>query len=173
MLNAAAPAWGLSLAYWFHMLATVVWIGGLAAYSLVVVPAARRTLDAEGYGAFLLRVNGQMQRLGWFSLGVLGVTGLFQMSSNPSYEGFLAIQNTWSQAILAKHLVIVWMVGVSAYLTWFLHPAYQRLVLRQSKGLLEDEEDLLSLQRREVQLLWVNLGISLVVLALTALARVS
>ncbi len=172
-MSAVTPTWVLTLAYWFHMLATVVWIGGLAALSLFVLPSARRALKAESYAAFLAQANARLQGLGWFSLGVLALTGLFQMSANPNYGGFLAIQNNWARAILAKHLVIGLMVLTSAYLTWFLHPAYQRLVLRQSKGLLKDEAQLEAMQRRETLLLRLNLGISALVLVLTAIARVS
>jgi len=172
-MNAATPTWVLTLAYWFHMLATVAWVGGLAALSLFVLPAARKALKGESYAAFLAQVNSRLQGLGWFSLAVLVVTGLFQMSANKNYAGFLAIENNWARAILAKHLVIGLMVLVSAYLTWFLHPEYQRLVLRQTHGLATDEAALSVLQRRETLLLRLNLGISVLVLVLTAIARVS
>ncbi len=172
-MNAATPTWVLTFAYWFHMLATVVWIGGLAALSLFVLPAARRAMQAESYAAFLAQANARLQSLGWFSLSILVVTGLFQMSANRSYEGFLAIHNNWARAILAKHLLIGLMVLVSAYLTWFLHPNYQRLVLRQSKGLSTNSAQLQALQRRETVLLRLTLGISILVLVFTAIARVS
>lgn len=167
----SAPAWALTLAYWLHMLATVVWIGGLAVLALVVIPAARKTIPGETYAAFLGQVQNRLQSIGWFSLAVLAVTGMFQMSSSPFYEGFLAIQNTWSWAILIKHLAIGVMVLFSIYATWGITPALRRLALLQSAGKQVDAAALARLHAREDLLLKLNLAVSVIVLALTAIAR--
>ncbi len=165
------PIWALSLVYWLHMLATVVWIGGLAAVVLLVLPAARSSLDASGYAALLAVIQRRLDPLGWACLLLLVGTGLFQMSANPNYQGFLAISNRWAAAILVKHLVFFIMVGVSAYLTWGLLPRLGRVALRQSRGLEAPEAE--HLQRRETILLRLNLILGVAVLALTAIARVS
>ena len=168
--------WGLSLVYWLHMLATVVWIGGLAALGLLVLPAARRTLDEGAYPAFLAALQRRLDPLGWFSLAVLAGTGMIQMGANPNYQGFLAIQGRWATAILLKHLVFLGMVGVSAYLTWGLLPHLRRMALLQA-GLADQAEGasarLMYLQRQETLLLRLNLILGVIVLALTALARAS
>ena len=122
----------LSIAYWLHMLATVVWIGGLAALALFVLPAARAALEPGPYAAFLGALQRRLDSLGWFSLLVLAATGLFQMSASPHYQGFLAIQNLWAGAILIKHLLFFGMAGTSAYLTWGLAPRLRRLALLQA-----------------------------------------
>ncbi|NLG97031.1 MAG: hypothetical protein GX491_06680 [Chloroflexi bacterium] len=179
MDNMAAPPFVLTIAYWLHMLATVVWIGGLAAVSLIVLPAAQSVLDRRAYSDLLTRMQVRLQQVGWFSLGLLFVTGLFQMSSSPAYEGFLAINNSWAVAILVKHLVIGLMILVSAYITWGLMPALQRAALARSiqssklKGVPTDPESVSRLERREVWLLRLNLLLSALVLALTAWARAS
>ncbi len=165
------PFWALSLVYWLHMLATVVWIGGLAAVVLLVLPAARRSLDAPAYAALLVALQRRLDPLGWISLLVLVGTGLFQMSASPNYQGFLAVSNRWAAAILVKHLVFLLMIGVSAYLTWGLMPHLGRVALRQSRGLDAPEAE--RLQRREISLMRINLLLGALVLALTAIARVS
>lgn len=165
------PFWALSLVYWLHMLATVVWIGGLAAVVLLVIPAARRTLDTSAYTVVLAAIQRRLDPLGWISLLVLVGTGLFQMSANPNYQGFLAVNNRWAAAILVKHLVFFVIIGVSAYLTWGLMPSLGRVALRQSHGLDAPEAE--HLQRRETTLMRLNLILGAVVLALTAIARVS
>jgi uncharacterized membrane protein len=170
------PVWALSLTYWLHMLATVVWIGGLAALALVIFPAAQRNLDADAYAALLKGIRRRLDPIGWLSLLVLIGTGLFQMSANPNYEGFLAIDNRWSAAILVKHLFVILMVGVSAYATWGLLPQLERAALRRVAQ-RQDEEQLLQaqlgLQHQERLMLRLNLAMGVVVLALTALARAS
>lgn len=167
----AAPPWVLAIAYWLHMLATVTWIGGLAAVALLVIPAARRTVTGQAYAAFLAQVQKRLQAVGWFSLAVLILTGMFQMSSSPFYGGFLAIQNTWSIAMLLKHLSIGLMVLFSGYLTWFLAPALQRNALLLAAGKEIDPAKAARLRRQEQLLLGLNVAASVLVLLLTAIAR--
>jgi uncharacterized membrane protein len=163
----------LTIIYGVHMLATVAWVGGLAAFALIILPAAQKGLPADDYNQFFGRMSVRLQRIGWFSLIVLIITGMFQMSTHPQYEGFLAVNNTWSVAIFTKHVVIGAMVLVSATITWYLNPAYQRLALLKAKGALTDDRQLRRLQQREVMALRVMLGIGAIILMLTALARVS
>lgn len=170
-MSQAAPGWVLSIAYWLHMLATVVWVGGLAALSLIVLPAARRTITGPVYTVFLGQLQTRLQSVGWFSLAVLVVTGMFQMSASTFYKGFLAIQNTWAVAILLKHIAIGLMVLLSAYITWSITPSLQRLALLASVGKAVDAASSARLQRREETLTRLNLLVSVVILALTAIAR--
>lgn len=162
---------GLTVAYWLHMLATVAWIGGLVGLSLFVIPAARQSLEADAYARFLGGVQMRLQRMGWFSLAVLAGTGLFQLSSHPSYQGLLVVESPWAVAILIKHLVIGGMVLSSAYITWGLTPKLQRLALLQAAGRQSDPANADRLRRQETLFFRLNLGLSIVVLLLTAIAR--
>ncbi len=162
----------LTLIYWLHMLATVAWVGGQTTLALLVLPAARKYLSGIQYSAFLEHISRRLQMVGWLSLAVLVGTGLFQMSASPSYRGFLAINNPWAVAIFLKHAVIGVMVVASAYITWGLTPALQRLALLQAHG-KGDAAALAALQNREAQLVQLNLFISVLVLLLTAWARSS
>lgn len=155
------------------MAATVAWIGGLTATAWIILPAARSRLDDASYAEMLNAVQTRLQNIGWFSLAVLALTGLFQMSASPAYEGFLAINNNWSLAILAKHAVIGLMVLVSGYVTWGLMPALKRSALMRLTGRAVDEGQILRLRQRETWLLRLNLILSFVVLLLTAWARSS
>lgn len=163
------PDWGLTIAYWLHMLATVIWIGGLAALALVVLPAARRALEPGGYAALLEALQRRLDPIAWMSLAVLVATGMFQMSANPNYGGFFAVDNRWAMAILGKHVVFGMMVAASAYQTWGLLPGLRRIALRQARGLATPEVE--ASRKREVMLLTVNLALAVIVLALTAIAR--
>lgn len=168
------PFWALTVVYWVHMVATVVWIGGLASLAILVVPAARRTLEPQAYAALLADLQKRLDPLGWTCLLALGATGLFQMSANPNYAGFLAIDNRWAVAILLKHLVFLVMTAVSAYVTWGLLPKLQRLALRSAaQGAPSRPVEGEALQRQENLMLRLNLILALVILALTALARSS
>jgi uncharacterized membrane protein len=165
----STPYWALSIIYWLHMLATVIWIGGLAALALLVLPAARSALEAPLYARLLEAVQRRLDPLGWLCLAVLVGTGLFQMSANPNYQGFLTVGNRWAAAMLIKHIVFFVMTAASAYMTWGLLPALRREALRAAHGL--GVKAIGRLQRRQGALLTLNLVLGLLVLLLTALAR--
>jgi len=170
MAEGAISPMVMAVIYWLHMLATVVWIGGLTTLALLVLPAARSTLDSTAFSALLVKIQSRLQQMGWFSLAVLGLTGMFQMSENPNYTGFLEIGSDWATAILAKHLVIGLMVALSIYMTWGVLPNLQRSALLRAAGKNVDQKVKL-LERREDRLLRLNLLLSVIVLLLTAWAR--
>ncbi len=163
------PLWALSIAYWLHMLATVLWIGGLAALSLWMLPAARKTLPPPAYADLLEGLQRRLDAVGWFSVIVLLASGMLQMSSNPNYGGFLSIASLWAGAILVKHLLFGAMMLLSAYITWGILPALRRAALLRARA--KDAPTLDSLQRRQAWLMWLNLILGALVLLLTAIAR--
>jgi uncharacterized membrane protein len=165
------PLWALAAAYWLHMLATVLWIGGLVVLALVVLPAAQKILDTAGYASLLDELRRRLDPLGWLCILMLLASGMFQMSASPYYEGFLAIEGLWSGSILVKHLLFGLMVLISGYATWGLMPALRREALLQSRGKGTPKLD--ALQRRSIRLMQLNLALGVLVLLLTSIARAS
>ena len=165
------PTWALALTYWLHLFATVTWVGSLAGVSLLVLPAMKRSLDSESQLVFIEAMQKRLEPIAWFSMSLLLATGLFQMSVNPHYDGFLSTSTQWSLAILTKHLLGIIMIVVSAIQTWEVIPAIRRAIVRSKKSKNTDEID--SLRRREVLLLRMNFGLSLLILLATAFARAS
>ena len=165
------PVWAIALTYWLHMLATVAWIGSLAAISLLILPAMKRTLNAETQLVVIEAMQKRLEPIAWFSISLLIITGLFQMSVNPHYDGFLSTSTQWSLAILTKHVLGIIMVVVSAIQTWEVIPAIRRAILLSKKN--KNVEELDSLRRREITLLRINLGLSILILGATAVARAS
>ena len=163
------PVWALTLVFWLHMLATVIWVGSLAAISLLVLPSIKRTLDPDTQLVFIEALQKRLEPIAWFSISLLIVTGLFQMSVNPHYDGFLSISTQWSLAILTKHILGVFMVVTSAIQTWEVIPAIRRAILISKKS--KNTEELDALRRREIFLLRINLGLSVLILGATAVAR--
>lgn len=169
---AGMPAWALTLTYWLHMLATVAWIGGLAALALIVLPASAKALDAEGRAALLDQMQKRLESLGGFSLFLLLATGMFQMSASPGFEGYLSTANAWGRAMLLKHGLFVLMLIVSGAQTWWLLPNLRHALLLQKRG-RGDETVIEKMRQREMLLFRVNLLLSVLILGATALARAS
>jgi uncharacterized membrane protein len=159
--------WILVVSYWFHLLATVVWLGGLALMLLVAWPALRRGTLADNHWLAL-----QQKFMPWAngSLIVLLITGFIQMTNDPNYTGFLQIDNLWAGAILIKHLAFGIMVVIGVYVQWSLYPAMDRLKLLGEKrpSLIQSEQEILT--QRELQLLRLNLLCAAAVLFCTAVA---
>lgn len=172
----STPGWALTLAYWLHMLATVFWIGGLVTLVLLVIPSMRLTNDPLLYSNLLQRIQKRLDPLGWFSIIVLGLTGLFQMSANPNYYGFISLNGAWATAIFVKHVLFLIMIAVSSSITWGTIPRLRRLAILQANQVAsEGSEETTSLtskiQDREAFLYRLNLILAVIVLGLTAVAR--
>ncbi len=160
----------LAVSFFFHLIATVVWIGGLVIITLLVWPEMRRALESSP-ALFTLLTRLRRRFVPWsnFSLVVLVVTGLIQMTADPHYDGFLKIDNDWTRAILLKHLAIAGMVVCGAVLQYIVTPALERasLLLERGKGDLAEWE---RLRRREIRLTQLNLVLAMAVLGFTAWA---
>jgi uncharacterized membrane protein len=163
----------LALNLFFHLIATVLWLGGLATLAVLVFPATARVLreNAELY-ALLSRLRRRFFPISNISLAVLVVTGMFQMSANPNYDGMLQFANEWSRAMLFKHIAVVGMAIAGLVLQYSVAPALERatlLVLRGKAG-EADHAELVRLRRREARLTWALLALGAAVLAFTAWA---
>jgi uncharacterized membrane protein len=160
----------LALSLFFHIVATVIWIGGLLLTVLLVWPEVRRVLeDQPSLYRLLSRWRQRFAPISNLALATLLVTGLIQMSLDEYYEGFMSFENQWSQVMLVKHIAIVFMALVGLALQYGVVPALERasLLVERGKG---DPQVWAALRRREVALTWVNVGLGLLVLALSAWA---
>lgn len=164
------PIAALAFNYWLHLVATIVWLGGLATLVLVAWPGMARALADHPSAAELFDVlERRFRPLANVSLIVLIVTGMLQMGGDPHYEGFLRVESAWSISLLAKHVIILAMIGVSAALQWSVRPALERARFEAQHSTragtaLED-----GLRRRMRRLTAANLILGLLVLLVTAL----
>lgn len=166
--------WLYILSLFLHLVATVVWIGGLLLLSLLVWPEARRFLTQHGNAPlveYLDRVRTRFNPYATLSLLVLIVTGVYQMVRDPQYEGMLQFNNDWSRAILVKHIAVLGMIVAGALMQWQIIPALERAALytRQGKP-IPATLNMDALRRRERQLLLVNSVLGVLVLVFTAIA---
>jgi uncharacterized membrane protein len=131
----------------------------------------KRVLEPDSQLVLIEAIQKRLEPIAWFSISLLILTGLFQMSVNPHYDGFLSTSTQWSLAILAKHLLGMIMVAVSAVQTWDVIPAIRRAIMVSKKS--GNSDRLISLQNREIRLLWINFLLSVLILGATAVARAS
>lgn len=164
------PSWALASIFWLHLLATVTWIGSLVSIYVLVLPISQRSLKPVDELALLDGIQKRLEPIAWFSVSLLVATGLFQMSVNPHYNGFLSTSGQWSLALLSKHILVASLVAVSAVHTWDVLPTMRRLLMRKEKA---SESEVLRLQRRERALLRASLVLAALILLATAVMRAS
>lgn len=158
----------LAASYFFHLVATVIWLGGLAVLSIMVHPAARRHLhEHPGFYAFMNRLRKRFVPLANFSLAVLITSGMVQMAGDENYLGVLDFSNSWSVALLLKHIVVLAMALCSVTIQYAVAPALERVSIRIEKG-KGGSSEWLRLSQRETTLIWVNNVLGMLVLLLTA-----
>jgi uncharacterized membrane protein len=154
------------------MAATVAWIGGLFFQAVVLPNSFSRNLGIDQQAKLMESIRKRFEPIAWLSLFILIGTGLTQMTANPQYEGFLSISNQWASAILIKHIAIAFMVIVAGAQTWVIQPRLIRHLIRLAQSKANSDEIKQTLNRQKA-LTQVNMILSLIVLALTAVARSS
>lgn len=157
--------WILVFSYWAHLLATVLWLGGLGATVLIALPAVRsQTISLKQWLMLQKRlapwVNG--------SLVVLLLTGFLQMTVDENYRGFLILDSVWAGAMLAKHVAFSGLTAVTIYSQFGLRPAMERLVLLAEQKPQSAAAEQLLLQQRERRWLWINAALAALILLFTA-----
>ncbi len=159
--------WLLTLSYFVHFLATVIWLGGIALTLIMILPAMQ---------------TGKFGQIDWFawrqnfmwwingSLVILLLSGFYQMTVDPNYGGFLVLDGAWAWAMLLKHIAYAGMVAISFYLQFSLYPAIERtqLLAQKKPNLAQAQQQAhLALEKKLVQL---NGGLATAVLFFTAMA---
>ena len=160
----------LAISYFFHLLATIVWIGGLVTLVQFVLPESRRVLGTNPqFYSLLSRLRRRFFPLTNLSLAVLVVTGLIQMSGDPHYAGVLQFTNVWTRVILFKHVAVLGMFVCGMILQYTVAPSLERatLLAEHHKG---DPAALERLRRAEARWTWINLLLGVLVLGFTAWA---
>jgi putative copper export protein len=100
-----------------HLIAAVVWIGGLALLVVGLRPVASKALpDDAAREALESPLYRRFFKLALLAAAVLLASGLMMMASDTHFEGFGRYGNTWSKLMVAKHALFVVMIGVLAFM---------------------------------------------------------
>ena len=155
----------LAISLFFHILATVVWIGGMMTITILVVPELQRVLaEAPTVHHTLRRLRKRFWPVSNLALAVLIITGLFQMTADPHYDGLLNFDNAWSRTLLLKHGLIVLMASTGLILQFVMAPRLERMSLLMERG-KGNEAEWRRLRRREKTLSALMMTVALMILA--------
>jgi uncharacterized membrane protein len=109
----------LALARAVHVLAIVVWIGGVAMVTTVLLPAVRRFKAGEERLAFFDAVEHRFARQARLSTALAGLSGLYMVWRLDLWERFRSAEYWWMHAMVGLWLIFTAMLFVIEPL--FLH----------------------------------------------------
>jgi uncharacterized membrane protein len=155
----------LQLSVFLHLLAALVWVGGMLFLALVAVPVARQRPQAER-AALMDALGRRFRAVGWAAVAVLLGTGLLNAAlRGVSWESVVSgrfFAGPFGQLLTAKVLAVLAMLALSAWHDFVVGPASTR-----SAG--ADATSAAALRRRASWIGRANAALSLVVVALAVL----
>jgi copper resistance protein D len=127
-----------------HMIAASIWVGGIAAFGLMLCPhrEARNDSDVE----ILTRAMASFSRVGATAVSVIIITGLFNGFAILGGDISALIKSTYGWLLIAKIILVGAMLMLAANNRWRLTPALERL------GESVDTESVLARLRASVML---------------------
>jgi uncharacterized membrane protein len=97
-----------------HELFTAVWIGGLIAMGLAVLPAAKNLFGLSPQTKQIMEaVQRRLRVLVYVSIVGLIVTGVLMSRRSPQMQGLFSFANSYSVILALKHLLVILMVAVA------------------------------------------------------------
>ncbi len=117
----------LSALNWFHLSATVVWFGAMVTNFLVLMPAAKESLEPPVMGRFMSVFMKRFRPLVYVSIAALVLTGIIMMLLNRHYLGLFDFGNLWTWLLLVKHILVIIVVVMVLYSFEILSPRVGRM----------------------------------------------
>ena len=140
--------------YWLHLLATVVWIGGIIFILFIAIPSSKQVLGAEA-GKLMGEISKRFTPLANYSIFLLVITGVALAGFNKQFSGIRLFENNWINVLSLKCILVFGMVIIHFY---------RGLILTRKIGKTESASEKASLQKLSLNLVKVNFGFGMLVL---------
>lgn len=152
------------LSVFLHLLAAVVWVGGLLFLALVAIPVLRGLADRQR-AELVARMGERFRPVAWACIGLLISTGVLNLAyRGVSWESVLTgqlWQSPFGQILAWKLTLVALLVALSAWHDFFLGPRSTQLA-RAPNG---EDQLRVRLRRRAAWVGRVNALLALAVLA--------
>lgn len=110
---------------WIHLLAAVLWIGGMLFLSLTLVPILKQEPVAAQLGALFRKIARRFRMLVWMSIAVLVTTGSWLL---PARVASLGEPWDWPEALQSKLGLVAVLITLTAVHDFWLGPTVGRLL---------------------------------------------
>lgn len=116
------------LARALHVISVVLWIGGVAMVTTVLLPATRQLKSADEQVAFFEKIENRFAWQARFTTLLTGLTGFYMLAAMHAWERFGMAQFWWLHAMTAIWVIFTVMLFVLEPLVlhkWFQQKAAQ------------------------------------------------
>jgi len=155
-----------------HIVAATVWVGGIIFLGLVMEPIARNLIpDPFERLKFVAKVGVRFNAIGWGSLGVLALTGLYNLvraAGGPAYVPSLLLSTNFGLILDVKLIFVFGMVLITAHHTFIAGPNVRKLIIQLEST--RSRKDSTSELERKIRRLQMQNGILMILLTVFALA---
>ena len=143
--------------YWIHLVATVIWIGGITFIIFIAIPSSRKVLGAES-GKLMGEISKRFTPLANYSIILLFVSGIVLAGLNKQFSGVRVLESNWTMALILKVVLFFSMTAIHFYRGLVLAPKIMRTATQTEKT---------ALQKLSINLVKANLTLGLSVLLLS------
>lgn len=143
--------------YWIHLIATVIWVGGIIFILFIAIPSSRQVLGAES-GKLMGEISKRFTPLANYSIMFLIVTGIVLAGLNKQFSGIRILENNWTMTLFLKLILVFSMTAIHFY---------RGLVLAPKIMLTTSETEKTALQKLSLNLVKANFTLGLSVLLLS------
>ena len=149
----------LTTSYWIHLIATVIWIGGIYFILFIAIPSAKNILGGEA-GKLMGEISKRFTPIANYSILLLFITGVALTILNKQFSGIGIFENKWALILAIKHIIVLGMVVIHFYRGLLLNPKIAKT---------ESASEKMILQKLSLNLVKVNFGLGIVVLLLSGI----
>lgn len=147
----------------FHLLATIAWIGGMFFNVLILMPTVSKTLDPASAGKFMAVLFKRIRVMVYVSLLILFVTGIPMKIASEYYVAIINFDTSWETVSFIKH-VFVALLALFAIINFeILSPKAAKLAVNGPSPAL------MSLKGKQMKLAGISFLFGMIVIFLSTL----
>lgn len=150
---------------WLHIMATIVWIGGMFTNMVIMRPVMMKTLAPPDAAKFMGALMKRFRIVVYASIVLLGVTGIPLKIINENYVSIINFENNWEIVSFIKHVCYGILVILAVYSFDFLSPRAAKLAAAGPSNALQ------ALQKKQMATGALALFLAVTILVLSSLMR--
>lgn len=118
----------LAVRHFLHILATIVWIGGIILILFVVIPEAKTSLESKSMVNKLIKnIGRRFTILANTSIFLIIITGIILLIFDKNSDGFFNVNKSYNIVISVKHFFVVLMILIHFYRGLILNPKISKV----------------------------------------------
>ncbi len=135
-----------SIMNWLHMVALLVWLGGMIATVVFVVPVAEsalgRTLGPAVMGRFMGSFAKRTRIPAYVCMGIFIISGITMWTLNKNSLGLFNYGSSWTNVLLIKQILFVVLIVLAVYMMEVIIPKIEELAPKGPSAELSKVEKL-------------------------------